>query len=62
MKADKIKEKLAERKAKRLLEHKLAKVKKLGESSSDEDESATSWVNKNRKIVDEKKEAEKRVS
>ncbi|XP_026282072.1 U4/U6.U5 tri-snRNP-associated protein 1 [Frankliniella occidentalis] len=61
VKADKIKEKLAERKAKRALEQKLARVKRLGESSSDEEDSAAAWAEKNRKIVNEKQQAEKRA-
>lgn len=62
VKADKLKEKLAERRAKRAMEQKLAKIKKLGESSSDEEESASSWIDKNRRIAEEKAQAEKRVS
>lgn len=62
VKADKLKEKLAERRAKRAMEQKLSRIKKLGESSSDEDESATSWIEKNRKVAEEKAQAEKRVS
>lgn len=59
--AEKLKEKLAERKAKRVLEQKLARVKKLGESSSEDEDSAAAWVKKNRKIANEKMQAEKRV-
>lgn len=52
---------MAERKAKRVLEQKLARVKKLGESSSEDEDSAAAWVKKNRKIANEKMQAEKRV-
>lgn len=57
--SEKIKNRLHEHREKRHIEHKLSKVKLLGESDSDED--ATAWVRKNRKVVDAKKEAEKRV-
>ena len=59
--AEKLKAKLAERKEKRQLESKLAKVKTLGESDSEEDD-ASAWVKRNRILAKEKEQAEKRVS
>lgn len=59
-KQEKLKQKLSEHKEKRHLENKLSKVKLLGESDSDDD--AVAWVKKNRKLQDQKKQAEKRVS
>lgn len=56
---EKIKEKLTEIKEKRLLQNKLAKVKLLGESDSEDD--TESWVDRNRRLELEKKEAEKRA-
>lgn len=55
-----MKAKLAERKEKRALEAKLAKVKRLADDS--DDESASAWVAKNRKITEERLKAEKKVS
>lgn len=57
---EKIRNKLAEAKEKRQLHNKYAKVKTLGESDTDDD--VESWINKNRKIGEAKKEAEKRVT
>lgn len=59
-KQEKLKQKLSDHREKRQLENKLSKVKLLGESDSDDD--AVAWVKKNRKLQDQKKEAEKRVS
>lgn len=56
---EKIKGKLAVCKEKRQLQHKLGKVKLLGES--DDDDNVESWVDKNRKIANAKQEAEKRA-
>ena len=58
---EKLKEKLALKREKRLLEEKLASVKTLGDES-DSDEDVSKWVEKNRKIVNEKEQAEKKVS
>lgn len=58
-KTEKLKAKLAERKQRREMEAKLAKVKRLADDS--DDESAAAWVNKNRKITEERLKAEKRV-
>lgn len=56
---EKIRAKLSEIKEKRMLTGKLAKVKTLGESDSEDD--SVSWVYKSRKIEHAKKEAERRV-
>ncbi|XP_054260871.1 U4/U6.U5 tri-snRNP-associated protein 1 [Macrosteles quadrilineatus] len=56
---EKIKAKLAERKEKRALEAKLAKVKRLADDS--DDESAAAWVQKNRRITEERLKAEKKA-
>lgn len=59
-KSEKLKQKLSEHREKRHVEHKLSKVKLLGESDSEDD--AESWVERNRRVQNERKEAEKRVS
>lgn len=59
-KQEKLKQKIAERKEKRHLEAKLTKVKTLGESDSDDD--AGAWVERNRKLQEQKQAAQKRVS
>lgn len=56
---EKLKNKFAEQREKRMLHNKLAKVKTLGESDSEDD--AVNWVDKSRKIEKAKKEAEKRA-
>lgn len=56
---EKLRTKFAEHREKRQMQSKLAKVKTLGESDSDED--VLNWVDKNRKIEKAKIEAEKRV-
>lgn len=58
---EKLKERIALHREKRNLEAKLQSVKKLNEGS-DSDEDISKWVEKNRKIVNEKEQAEKRVS
>lgn len=58
-KQEKLKQKLSEHREKRHLENKLSKVKLLGESDSEDD--VESWVDKNRRLQNERKEAEKRV-
>lgn len=58
-KSDKIKAKIAEKKAKRLIENKILNVKKLADSDSEED--ATSWVNKTKTIQEEMEKAKKKV-
>lgn len=61
MKAEKIREKLSQNKEKRFLEDRLKTVRTLGESDDEEDD-VLKWVNRNKQIVDQKKEAERRVS
>lgn len=56
---EKLKAKLADRRDKRNFENKLARTKTLGESDSDDD--LTSWIQKNRKLELEKRDADKRV-
>lgn len=56
---EKIKAKIADMKEKRALANKLGKVRTLGES--DDEDNLESWVHKNRKIEQAKKEAERRV-
>lgn len=58
--AKKIREKLATWREKRQIETKLSKVKRLGESDSEDD--ARTWIEKNRKLQVEKKKAEERVN
>lgn len=55
-----LREKIASKREKRKIEDKLARIKTLGESDS-ADEDADAWVNKNRKIEEEKKQAKKRA-
>lgn len=57
---EKLKHKISVRKEKRHMEHKMGKVKLLG-ASDDEEVEIGAWVNKSRKIVTAKKEAEKRA-
>ena len=45
----------------RALEEKLRNVQKLNEADDDDDD-VTKWVEKNRRVVSEKEQAEKRVS
>lgn len=59
-KAEKLREKLKQRKEKRFLEERLARIKTLGESDEEVDD-VSKWVVRNKKAVDERKEAEKRV-
>ncbi|KAJ8920239.1 hypothetical protein NQ315_011900 [Exocentrus adspersus] len=56
---EKVKAKLAEIREKRQLHNKYGKVKTLGEEDSNDDVEA--WINKNRKIDEAKREAEKRA-
>ena len=58
--SEKVKQRLVEHKEKRHIESKLLKVKGLGESE-DEDDSTQAWVLRNRKMQEEKAQAEKRV-
>lgn len=56
----KLREKIAAQREKRRIKESLSKVKKLGESDSD-DESASAWVQKSRALAKEKALAEKKV-
>lgn len=56
---EKLKEKLNLTKEKRKIETNLSKIKALGDHDSDDD--INEWVNKNRKLIDEKKKAEERA-
>jgi U4/U6.U5 tri-snRNP-associated protein 1 len=58
-KAEKLREKIRDRKDKRAIDAKLKAVKGIADESSDDD--AYSWVKKSRKIEDEKAKAAKRV-
>lgn len=57
--AEKLRDRLKEKKEKRAIEGKLRKLKTLGESDSEDD--INSWVDKNRKAEISKKEAAKRA-
>lgn len=57
--SERLKQKLQERKERRLLESKLQTVKPLGESDSEEE--TTEWVEKTRKLQKEREQAEKRA-
>ncbi|XP_012286069.1 U4/U6.U5 tri-snRNP-associated protein 1 [Orussus abietinus] len=59
LKVQKIKEKISIQKQKRQIESNLAKIKALGESDSDDD--VKIWVDKNRRLTEEKKKAEERA-
>lgn len=61
-KSEKLKEKLQLRREKRTLEEKLRKVKKLNEACDSDDDDVSKWVEKNRRIISEKEQAERRVS
>ena len=58
--AEKMREKLKQRKEKRFLEEQLARIRTLGESDEEMDD-VSKWVSRNRRVIDEKREAEKRV-
>ncbi|CAB3375524.1 Hypothetical predicted protein [Cloeon dipterum] len=58
-KAEKLRQKLKDRRDKREIDNKLRRIKGLGDESSDDD--AVAWVNKSRKIQDEKAQAAKRA-
>ncbi|XP_075154055.1 U4/U6.U5 tri-snRNP-associated protein 1 [Haematobia irritans] len=59
-KAESLREKLKQRKEKRFLEERLARIQTLGESDEEIDD-VSKWVQRNKRAVDEKKEAEKRA-
>ncbi|XP_054742488.1 U4/U6.U5 tri-snRNP-associated protein 1 [Anastrepha obliqua] len=58
--AEKMREKLKQRKEKRFLENQLARIRTLGESDEEADD-VSKWVSRSRRAVDEKREAEKRA-
>lgn len=57
----KIKEKIETQKQKRIVESRVFKVNKGLANSDSEDETASAWVRRNRKIEEELKKAEKKV-
>ena len=59
--AEKLRERIALRKKKREQEMKLLKVKKLGESDSEDDGKASNWIEKQKRAAKEKAAAEKRA-
>ncbi|XP_076232011.1 U4/U6.U5 tri-snRNP-associated protein 1 [Calliopsis andreniformis] len=59
LKTQKLKEKIGIQKQKRQIEANLSKVKSLGECDSDDDTKA--WIDKNRRLEEEKKKAEERA-
>lgn len=58
---EKIRSKLSDYKEKRKIDCKLSKVKLLGDADSDDDD-AIRWVEKNRRVLTAKEEANKRAS
>ncbi|KAE9546328.1 hypothetical protein FO519_010460, partial [Halicephalobus sp. NKZ332] len=58
--SDKLKEKLETRTQKRVIQSKVLKVKGLADSDSEE-EGVASWVEKNRKLEEERKKAEQKA-
>ncbi|XP_064624219.1 U4/U6.U5 tri-snRNP-associated protein 1-like isoform X2 [Lineus longissimus] len=60
-KTEAMKEKLAAIREKRKINQKLGKIKTLGQSESDDDDSARAWVKRNRKVEEEKALADKRA-
>lgn len=58
---EKMKEKLEAQKAKRIVKSKVLKVKKGLADSDSEEESASAWVERNRKLEEEKRKAAEKV-
>lgn len=58
--AEKLREKLKQRKEKRFLEERLARIKTLGESDEETD-NVSKWVDKNKRVVNEREEAMRKV-
>ncbi|XP_017476070.1 PREDICTED: U4/U6.U5 tri-snRNP-associated protein 1 [Rhagoletis zephyria] len=58
--AEKLREKLKQKKEKRFLEDQLSRIRTLGESDEETDD-VSKWVSRNRQAVDEKRKAEKRA-
>jgi len=59
--AEKLREKLKQRKEKRFLEERLARIRTLGESDEETD-NVTKWVDRNKRVVNEREEAKRKVS
>ncbi|XP_008553789.1 U4/U6.U5 tri-snRNP-associated protein 1 [Microplitis demolitor] len=59
LKTEKIRDRLNVQKQKRVIESNLSKIRTLGDDDSDED--ALAWIEKNRKLQEEKKKAELRA-
>ncbi|KAH8260846.1 hypothetical protein KR038_007789 [Drosophila bunnanda] len=57
---EKLREKLKQRKEKRFLEERLARIKTLGESDEETD-NAAKWVDRNKRVVDEREEAKRKA-
>ena len=60
-KAEKLRDKLQQRKEKRQLEERLARIRTLGESD-DEIDDVSKWVNRNKRVTDMRLKKKKRVS
>ena len=60
-KTEELKRKIDERREKRKIEDRLAHVRTIAECATEEDDDVSSWVNKSRKIQQQKEEAEKRA-
>ncbi|XP_047120223.1 U4/U6.U5 tri-snRNP-associated protein 1 [Schistocerca piceifrons] len=61
VKTEKVRQKVQEHRERRLLESKMLKVKPLGESDDEEYSDVAAWVQKNRKLQQEKEKAEKQA-
>jgi U4/U6.U5 tri-snRNP-associated protein 1 len=59
--AEKIRDKIKEKKEKRAIENQLSKTKTLGESDAEDGDDIKKWVKRNRELEKSKKEAEKRA-
>lgn len=60
-KTEEIRQKLEERKEKRKIEQRLASVKTIAETATEEDDDASTWVERSRKLQQAKDEAQKRA-
>lgn len=58
--AEKLREKLKQRKEKRFLEERLARIRTLGESDEETD-NVSKWVDRNKRVVNEREEAQRKV-
>ncbi|KAH8260228.1 hypothetical protein KR026_006641 [Drosophila bipectinata] len=58
--AEKLREKLNQRKEKRFLEERLARIKTLGESDEETD-NVSKWVDRNKRVVDAREEAKRKA-